>query len=333
MSQNSFTSTEYSRWISELKGKIQSVQLKAAISVNRELLSLYWEIGKSISEKIVESNWGSGVVSTLARDLAKEFPDQKGYSRSNLFAMKKWYEFYSSAEISTVNVQQLVGQIPWGHNVLIISKSTSAEEALFYCMKTIENNWSRPVLSHQINSELYIRQGKAINNFNKTLPVAHSDLAGDTLKDPCKLDFLLLQEKATEKDIESQWVNHITSFLLELGVGFSFVERQFPVKIDGQDYYIDLLFYHIKLKCYVVIELKTTEFKAEFAGKLNMHISAVDDLLKWDSDNQTIGLLLCQSKSQVVAEYTLRGTTQPMGLQNMNSAKPYQPIWSLTFRQ
>jgi predicted nuclease of restriction endonuclease-like (RecB) superfamily len=317
-------SSEYRDWIIELKSKIQSAQLKAAISVNKELLSLYWEIGKSISTKIIQSKWGASVVEQLSKDLKTEFPNQKGFSRSNLFSMKQWFEFYSTSDIELKKIQQLVGQIPWGHNLAIITKSDTTEEALFYCNKTIENNWSRSILINQISSGFYNRKGKAITNFNNTSTETHSELAIETLKDPYKLDFLDLHEKILEKDLEAQLVKHITSFLLELGSGFSFVGRQVPVKIDNQDFYIDLLFYHIKLKCYVVIELKAIEFKAEFAGKMNLYLSAVDDSLKNESDNQTIGLLLCQSKSKIIAEYALRGMTQPIGIAEyeLNKAIP-----------
>lgn len=305
---------EYIRWVNELKTLIQKTQIKASISVNRELLGLYWTIGKSISDKVNKANWGSSVVEELSKDLKVEFPNQKGFSRSNLFSMKKWFEFYSKSEIDIEKIQQLVGQIPWGQNVVIISKSKSIDEAVFYSNKTIENNWSRSVLIHQIELEFYERHGKAITNFTKTLPIPHSELATETLKDPYKFDFLTLQEKALEKDIENQLVKHITSFLLELGTGFSFVGQQVPVKIDNQDFYIDLLFYHIKLKCYVVVELKAIEFKAEFAGKMNLYLSAIDDSLKTDTENPTIGLLLCKSKSEIIAEYSLRGMTQPIGI-------------------
>lgn len=306
--------TEYINWVNELKTLIQRTQIKASISVNRELMSLYWTIGKSISEKVNTANWGSSVVEELSKDLKEEFPNQKGFSRSNLFSMKKWFEFYSQSEIDIEKIQQLVGQIPWGHNVVIISKSKNIEEAIFYSNKTIENNWSRSVLLHQIELNLYERHGKAITNFTETLPTPHSELATETLKDPYKFDFLTLQEKALEKDIEIQLVKHITSFLLELGTGFSFVGQQVPVKIDNQDFYIDLLFYHIKLKCYVVVELKAIEFKAEFAGKMNLYLSAIDDSLKTKAENPTIGLLLCKSKSEIIAEYALRGMTQPIGI-------------------
>ena len=316
--------TEYINWVNELKTLIQRTQIKASISVNRELMSLYWTIGKSISEKVNTANWGSSVVEELSKDLKEEFPNQKGFSRSNLFSMKKWFEFYSQSEIDIEKIQQLVGQIPWGHNVVIISKSKNIEEAIFYSNKTIENNWSRSVLLHQIELNLYERHGKAITNFTKTLPIPHSELATETLKDPYKFDFLTLQEKALEKDIEIQLVKHITSFLLELGTGFSFVGQQVPVKIDNQDFFIDLLFYHIKLKCYVVVEIKAIEFKAEFAGKMNLYLSAIDDSLKTEAENPTIGLLLCKSKSEIIAEYALRGMTQPIGIAEyeINNAIP-----------
>jgi len=318
---NSIDKPLYTKWVDEIKTKIQSAQIKASISVNQELLNLYWEIGSSISIKIDKAKWGSSIVEQLSKDLKSEFPDQGGFSRSNLFSMKKWVDFYSNSIIDLEKVQQLVGQIPWGQNIVIISKSETIEEAIFYCNKTLDNNWSRSVLNHQIESGLYSRQGKAITNFQNTLPVIQSELALETLKDPYKLDFLTLQEKALERDIEKQLVEHITSFLLELGAGFSFVGRQVPIKVGDKDFFIDLLFYHIKLKCYVVIELKSIEFKAEFAGKLNLYLSAVDENLKNESDNPTIGLLLCKSKSNIVAEYALRGMTQPIGVAEYELSK------------
>lgn len=302
---------EYKKWIEELKSEIQKSQIKAAISVNQTLLDLYWRIGKSISEKIELGKWGTSVVENASKDLRNYFTNQQGFSRSNLFSMRKWYEFYAKSGLEIEKVQQLVGQIPWGHNVLIITKTEIIDEAVFYINKTVENNWSRAVLAHQIDLDFYNRSGKAITNFKDTLPEPQSELAIETLKDPYKFDFLTLKEKALEKDIEEQLVKHITSFLLELGGSFSFVGRQVPIKIDHEDFYIDLLFYHIKLKCYVVVELKSVKFRAEYAGKMNLYLSAVDDLIK--SENPTIGLLLCKSKSEVIAEYALRGTTQPIG--------------------
>ena len=305
---------EYKKWIEKLKSEIQKSQIKAAITVNQTLLDLYWRIGKSISEKINQGNWGTSVVEKASKDLRNHFPNQRGFSRSNLFSMRKWYEFYANSGLDIKKVQQLVGQIPWGHNVLIITKSESVEEAVFYINKTVENNWSRSVLEHQVDLDFYNRSGKAVTNFNETLPTPQSELAIETLKDPYTFDFLTLKEKALETDIEEQLVKHITSFLLELGGGFSFVGRQVPVKIDGEDFLIDLLFYHIKLKCYVVVELKSVKFRAEYAGKMNLYLSAVDDLMKSEAEKPTIGLLLCKSKSEVIAEYALRGTTQPIGV-------------------
>jgi len=307
---------EYKKWVSELKILIKSAQIKASLYVNKEMLSLYWNIGKSISEKVIQSNWGASVVDELSKDLRKIFENQKGFSRSNLFSMKKWYEFYVAGDIEIEKVQQLVGQIPWGHNVLIITKAENVNEAIFYINKTLENNWSRAILAHQVDSGLYARTGKAITNFPTTLTDPLSELAIETLKDPYKFDFLTIGEKAIERDIEEQLINHITSFLLELGTGFAFVGRQVPLEIDGSDFYVDLLFYHIKLKCYVVVELK-----AEYAGKMNMYLSAVDDLMKTENENPSIGLLLCKSKSKVIAEYALRGMSQPIGIAEYELSK------------
>lgn len=305
---------EYKTWFDELKSEIQNSQIKATIVVNRTFLDLYWKMGKSISDKLRINNWGSSVIDNLSIDLKRHFPNQQGFSRSNLFSIRKWYEFYSNSGLELEFVQQLVGQIPWGHNIVIITKSSTIDEAVFYINKTVENNWSRSVLTHQIALDLYARSGKAITNFKNTLPLPHSELANEILKDPYKFDFLTLTEKAIEKDIEEQLVSHITSFLLELGNGFSFVGRQIPLKIDGEDFYIDLLFYHIKLRCYVVVELKSGKYKAEYAGKMNLYLSAVDDLIRTEDENPSIGLLLCKEKSEIVAEYSLRGTSQPMGI-------------------
>ncbi|MCL4121871.1 UNVERIFIED_CONTAM: hypothetical protein GTU68_060734 [Idotea baltica] len=294
------SNSEYAEWILQLKNRIKKAQLKAITSVNIELLNLYWELGKAISLKLNTSKWGTSVVEQLSKDLKNEFPNQKGFSRSNLFSMKKWYEFYNQSNIDITKIQQLVGQIPWGHNLLIVSKSKSVEEAIFYSSKTIENNWSRAVLTHQVETDFYNRKGKATTNFDVTLNSPQTELAKETLKDPYKFDFLDLQEKALEKDIEKQLVKHITSFLLELGSGFSFVGQQVAVKIDHQDFYIDLLFYHIKLKCYVVVDLKAIEFKAEFAGKMNFYLSAVDETLKTETDNPTIGICFANQNPKLL---------------------------------
>jgi len=311
--------SEYKALIYELKSQIQSAQIKAAISVNRELLKLYWFIAGQIVQKQQTARWGDGLVKQISRDLQQEFPDMKGFSVRNIELMRKWYRYWTQTdEITKQVVSQLeqapIFQIPWGQNLLIISKAKSTQEALFYVQKTIENNWSRAVLSHQIEVGLYQRQGKALSNFETHLPAPQSDLAKQTLKDPYCFDFLTLTEKYTEKELEAALTANISQFLLELGTGFAFVGKQYKLQVSDKDFYIDLLFYHIKLRCYVVIELKTTEFKPEFVGQLNFYISAVDDLLASEGDKPTIGLLICQSKDKTIVEYALKDMQQPMGI-------------------
>ncbi len=330
------TTTEYKNWLVELKSKIRSSQIKAAIAVNSELIAFYWELGKLISEK--ESVWGSKLVEKVAQDLKEEFPEVKGLSRRNLFNCKQFYKFYASDLVqqavalmeqlaspelqnssnqSLNKMQQLLIQVPWGHNILIFTKSKDTNEANFYIQQTIENNWSRDILDLQIKSKLYERQGKSITNFKNTLPEPFSDLAIQTLKDPYVFDFLTLDTKYRERDIETQLVQHITKFLLELGKGFAFVGQQYHLVIAENDYYIDLLFYHTRLKCYIVVELKNTKFIPEFAGKLNFYLSAVDSLVKQDDDNPTIGILLCKDKSNLEAEFALRDINKPIGISEL----------------
>lgn len=310
-----FPDSQYIKWLTELKTKIRNSQIKAAIAANSVLIKFYWELGKMISEK--ENIWGNKLIEQVAKDLQAEFQEMKGLSRSNLFYCKKFYKFYSSAI-----VQQAVGlleqplymQIPWGHNILIFTKSKDIYEAEFYIDKTLCNNWSRDTLALQIKSDLYKREGKAITNFSTTMPLPDSDLAQQTLRDPYVFDFITITESAKEKDIEQQLVTHITKFLLELGKGFAFVGQQYHLEIGEKDYYIDLLFYHIHLKCYVVIELKNTSFIPEYAGKLNFYLSAVDTLLKRHDDKSTIGILLCREKNNIEAEFSLRNINKPMGV-------------------
>jgi len=309
---------EYLKWLNKLKSRIRTTQIKAALSANSELIKLYWDIGKDIFDKQEIKAWGNSVVDNLSKDLKLEFPNMKGFSRRNLFYMKKFYSFYKS---DIEKVQQLVAQIPWGHNILIISKSHDINEAVFYLNETLENNWSRDVLLLQIESELFKRKGNAITNFSASLPQPNSDLANQTLKDPYLFDFLTLKRDANEKNIEEQLTKHITHFLLELGKGFAFIGRQYHLEIENKDYYIDLLFYHTKLRCYVVIELKANEFKAEYAGKLNFYLSAVDDILKSKDDNPTIGILLCKERNKIEAEYALRGMSQPIGVAEFKLSK------------
>ena len=311
---------EYKNWLTELKSKIRSVQIKAAVAVNSALIEFYWELGKMISEK--QTQWGTQFLENLSIDLKSEFPEMHGFSTRNLKYIKQFYQFYSNVQIGQQAVaqfgQQLVAQIPWGHNILIFSKSKSLSEAKFYINETIENNWSRDVLALQIKSQLFERKGKSINNFKSTLPKPMSELAEQTLKDPYVFDFMTMSKPFIEKDIENQLVNHITKFLLELGKGFAFVGQQFHIEIANNDYYIDLLFYHIKLKCYVVVELKNTKFIPEYTGKLNFYLSAIDSLLKQEDDKPSIGLLLCRDKNNIEAEFALRDINKPIGVSDFS---------------
>lgn len=327
MDNNSIYNSEYKSWFIELKSRIRSVQIKAAVTVNSALIEFYWELGKMINEK--QPQWGTQFLENLSSDLKSEFPEMRGFSVRNLKYTKQFYQFYSVDLALTPDIQfgqqavaqfgqQLVAQIPWGHNILIFSKAESAQQAVFYINATIENNWSRDVLALQIKSRLYDRKGKSVNNFKTTLPTPMSELAEQTLKDPYVFDFMTMAKPFIEKDIENQLVNHITKFLLELGKGFAFVGQQYNLVIANNDYFIDLLFYHIKLKCYVVVELKNTKFIPEYAGKLNFYLSAVDSLLKQEDDKPSIGLLLCRDKNNVEAEFALRDINKPIGVSDFS---------------
>jgi len=310
------TNTEYINWLVELKSKIRSSQIKAAIAVNSALIVFYWELGKMINEK--QTTWGSKFLETLSKDLQDEFPEMKGFSVSNLKFCKLFFNYFSiRSQVENEIADNIVVKLPWGHIKLIITKIKETIEAEFYIQQTIENNWSRDILDLQIKSKLYERQGKSITNFKNTLPEPFSDLAIQTLKDPYVFDFLALDSKYRERDIETQLVQHITKFLLELGKGFAFVGQQYHLVIAENDYYIDLLFYHTRLKCYIVVELKNTKFIPEFAGKLNFYLSAVDSLVKQDDDNPTIGILLCKDKSNLEAEFALRDINKPIGISEL----------------
>ena len=323
---------EYKSWIVDIKSKIQQRQIKAALSVNSELILLYWELGKEITEKQEKAKWGTGLINQLSEDLKKEFPNIGGFSKRNLHYCRNFYLFYNQNAI----VQQVVAQIqtndnhyiiddcikiPWGHNILIIQKAKSIQEATFYIKQTIENNWSRAILLNQIDSNLFDRQGKSISNFENTLPKAQSDLAKELLKDPYNFDFLQLTVKHNERELEIALIDKISQFLLELGTGFSFVGKQYNLKLEDKDYYLDLLFYHLKLRCFVVIELKIVEFQPEFAGKLNFYLNIVDDQLKHESDNPTIGIVICKNKNNIEAEYSLRGIKKPIGVSEYELTK------------
>lgn len=313
MSESINLSKDYENFLQSLKSRIATAQVKAALAVNSELVLLYWQIGRDILERQKTQGWGAKVVDQLSKDLRSAFPEMKGFSRTNLLYMRSFAENYPDEQF----VQQAAGQIPWFHNCKILDKVKSAEQREFYIQKTIENGWSRDVLVWQIESKLFERQGKAITNFELTLPKPQSDLANQLLKDPYNFDFLTLHDEAVERDLEKALVDNIQKFLLELGVGFAFVGRQYHLEVGGQDFYLDLLFYHLKLRCFVVIDLKTGEFKPEFAGKMNFYLTAVDDLLKHEKDEPSIGLILCKSKNKLIAEYTLRKIQNPIGVAEM----------------
>lgn len=312
------STVEYTSIFSDLKERIICSQQNAIYAVNKELVLLYWDIGNIILKNQVQQGWGAKIIDSLSSDLKKTFPSMKGFSVRNLKYMRQFASAYSDISI----VQELLAQLSWYHNLTLIQKIKDDSIRIWYIYKTIENGWSQSVLVHQIESDLYNRSNnKKITNFTNTLVSPHSELVQQTLKDPYIFDFLLLSEKAKEKDIEEQLVKHITKFLLELGSGFAFVGNQYKIETENKEYFIDLLFYHLKLKCYFVIELKNVEFKPEFAGKLNFYLSAVDDLVKSNTDNPTIGLILCKSKDKIEAEYSLRNINKPIGISEYQITK------------
>jgi len=347
---------EYLKWFAEVKSKIRSTQIRAALAANATLIEFYYDLGRMIVEKQAQSAWGDKLVQQLSKDLQTEFPEMKGLSFTNLKYCKQFFNYFQIqpkpitefcqqaiekispqdedklqyVENHTITIspqlggqltsgtekklQNLVFNTPWGHLKVILDKIKDLPTALFYLQETQKNGWSRDVLALQIKSHLHERQGKAITNFSVTLPDPMSDLAQQTLKDPYVFDFLTMTKPYYEKDIENQLIHHITKFILELGKGFAFVGQQYHLEIANSDYYIDLLFYHIHLKCYVVIELKNTKFIPEYAGKLNFYLSAVDTLLKKDDDKPTIGILLCRDKNNFEVEFALRDINKPMGV-------------------
>ena len=340
----------YRAWLLQLKEQIRSSQIKTALKVNAELLSLYWHLGTEMLDKEKNTEWGDKLIPQLSKDLLNEFPEIKGFSRSNLYYMRQWVLFYQQKPQivqqvvgqlpSSHFIQQPVGQshkiipqaaeqfsqqavdqilafltsIPWGHHLQIITKCKKLEEALFYISETSKNNWSRSILVHQIEGGLYKRKGKALSNFEYTLPEPQSDLAKELLKNPYNLGFLSLSEAASEKELEDALINHLIKFLLELGTGFAFIGRQYLLKVEEQEFKLDLLFYHILLHCYIVVELKVDEFKPEYAGKLNFHLSVIDDQLKTKDDQPSIGLLLCRKVGKLMVEYSLKNINRPIGV-------------------
>jgi predicted nuclease of restriction endonuclease-like (RecB) superfamily len=300
----------YDDFLRELKERIRSAQVRAALAVNRELVLLYWQIGWDILHRQQQQGWGAKVISQLAKDLKKAFPEMKGFSRTNLLYMRAFAQAYPDEQF----VQQLAGQIPWFHNCVLLDKVKEPAERRWYIEKTIEYGWSRSILVHQIELKLYHRQGKATTNFDRTLPKPQSELAEQVLKDPYNFDFLSLGNKAWERELEKALLEHIRDFLLELGVGFAFVGNQYHLEVAGRDFWIDLLFYHYRLHCFVVIDLKVVEFEPEFSGKMSFYVSAIDDLLKQPQDSPTIGIILCKTKNQTLVEYALRDVNKPIGV-------------------
>lgn len=303
-------SESYQVWLNQLKLDIRAAQQRSVLAVNQELITLYWRIGKDILQRQQAQGWGAKVIEQLANDLRQAFPEMKGFSARNLKYMRAFAENWQDAVI----VQQLVAQLPWGHNLVLLTKLNDIQTRITYASMCIEHGWSRNVLQHQIESGLLQRQGKATTNFNNTLPQAQSELAQQTLKDPYIFDFLNLDTEARERDLEKALTQHISQFLLELGAGFAFVGKQVPLEVGGQDFYIDLLFYHLKLRCYLVIELKTGEFKPEHTGQLSFYLTVVDEQLKSEQDAPTIGLLLCKNRNKLIAEYALRDNSKPIGI-------------------
>jgi predicted nuclease of restriction endonuclease-like (RecB) superfamily len=301
----------YQAFFKDLKTRIRSTHAKIVVTANQEIFELYWHIGKSIAEMQKEQGFGSAVVDQISEDLRQEFSAMQGFSRTSVFAMRQMYLFFSPLYEF---VPQPVGQMPWGHVRTLLAKVKDVEIALFYANQCVSNAWTRAILTLQIEQQLHKSMGSAVTNFSKTLPQPHADLAQLILKDPYDFGFLELATQAHERDLELQLMQHITKFLLALGKGFAFLGRQYPMTINGRDYFLDLLFYHTKLKCHVVIELKIGEFKPEYIGKMNFYLSAADDLLKSDGDQPTIGLILCKDKDKFDVEYALRDIGKPIGV-------------------
>jgi len=341
---NNIIDNDYKQWLSDLKARIYSSQIKAAVKVNTELLRLYWDLGQDIVVRQMDSSWGSGFFEQLSKDLKNEFPHLHGFSVTNLKYIKRFYLFYSQDEqirhqagddlqgaenraeqIRHQAVDELeehpIFRVPWRHHVQIFSKAKSVNEALFYVQKTIENGWSRAVLMNFIEADLYAAQGKAQANFTRTLPAPQSDLANQILKDPYNFDFLALTDNYNERALEDALTENITKFLLELGQGFAYVGRQVPIKVGAKERHIDLLFYHLELRCFIVIELKAADFEAEHLGKLGLYVSAVNHQLKKPTDNTTIGMIICKTKDFVEVQYSLEASSQPVGVSEYHLAK------------
>lgn len=311
---------DYKTFLTEMKDRLKKAQIRAALASNHELVLFYWQVGNELSKKQAQFKWGEKLVEQFSDDMRQAFPEMQGFSITNLKRMRIFAQTYPDFEISP----QPVGQLPWGHISLLIQKIKSADTRLWYIQQVIEHGWSRAVLEMQIETGLYERQGKSshkITNFHAHLPAPQSDLALQLLKDPYKFDFLTIQGKANERAIEDALVTHIRDFLLELGQGFAFVGSQVPLSFDDQEFFVDLLFYHLNLRCFFVIELKANKFKPEHTGQLGFYLAAVDDLLRKENDNPTIGILLCKSKDKIIAEYALRNIKAPIGISEYTLSK------------
>lgn len=304
------SSTSYATLLQEIKHRVRVAQTRAALAVNRELVLLYWSIGRDILARQRAEGWGAKVIDRLAKDLGAEFPGVEGFSSRNLKYMRAFAEAWPEQEF----VQQVIAQLPWGHHTRLLDRIKDRPTREWYLKAAIENGWSQNILVHQISSRLHERQGKAVTNFARALPPEGSELAEQLLKDPYQFDFLTLSAPARERQLELGLLNHLRDLLLELGRGFAFVGSQVPLEIDGQTFYLDLLFYHVRLHCYFVIELKVGAFKPEYAGKLNFYLSAADDLLRTTGDAPTLGLLLCESRGKSIVEYALRDVSKPIGV-------------------
>ena len=318
MNKTAIINAEYKEWLSQLKKRYQQCQIKAAIKVNSELIAFNWEFGRDIVEKQSKANWGDGLIAQISKDMHSEFPCVSGFSIANINFCKRFYLFFSQTDTIRYQLgselQNLLFAIPWRHHIEIMTKCKDVNEALFYVSKTVNNGWSRSVLVHFIEEGLFESEGKAITNFDRTLPSEQSELARQTIKDPYIFDFLEMAEDYKEKDLENGLMRNIIKFLLELGSGFALVGQQYPIEVDGESYRIDLLFYHLQLRCYIVVELKTGKFEPEYAGKVGFYIAAIDNDVKQVTDNPTIGLIICKDKNDVVVRYALQNLSQPLGV-------------------
>jgi len=300
----------YAETLRDLKQRIQQERLRTVLAANSAMVLLYWDIGRTILARQDQAGWGARVIDRLAADLREAFPDMKGFSPRNL----KYMRAFAAAWPERAIVQQIAAQIPWFHNCVLLDRVQQTADRAWYIRQTIQNGWSRNILAMQIENRLHERQGKAVTNFPATLPPADSDMAAQAFKDPYLFDFLGTADPRREREVEQALVDHIKSFLLELGAGFAFMGRQVHLEVGSRDYFLDLLFYHVKLRRYVVVELKAAPFDPAFVGQMNLYLSAVDDLLRHPDDKSSIGLLLCKEKDKITVEYALRDLRKPIGV-------------------